>query len=259
MISMEVLVTKVMNFAQRLVDADRASLFLVDSKTKELYATIFDVGIKTEQEDGDDDVAVAENTEYGKPSTPKEIRFPLGTGIAGQVAMTGEILNITDAYADPRFNRNVDQITGYRTNTILCMPIFIRNTVIGVVQMVNKRSGQYNNICVATNFIKNYLVKIKKTSKHYFFDVFIIHHTISRPEIGVGLEAPKIFFFTVTVCTGRLVTPKRRSCQYSTIIMSTCIYYISCCRPYRKYFFGYRKLYLPKIVHFKLQRQFTGI
>lgn len=41
-------------------------------------------------------------------------RFPLGTGIAGQVALTGEILNIPDAYADPRFNREVDQITGYK-------------------------------------------------------------------------------------------------------------------------------------------------
>lgn len=138
MISMEVLVTKVMNFAQRLVDADRASLFLVDSKTKELYSTIFDMGIdKANDEEG----TSAENTDYGKPSAPKEIRFSLGTGIAGQVAMTGEILNIPDAYSDSRFNRNVDQITGYKTNTILCMPIFIRNTIIGVVQMVNKRSG----------------------------------------------------------------------------------------------------------------------
>lgn len=104
MVSMDMLVMKVMNFAQKLVDADRASLFLVDNKSKELYATIFDVGVSGSNGTGDcDDVKV---------DTSKEIRFPLGTGIAGQVAMTGEVLNIKDAYADSRFNRTVDQLTG---------------------------------------------------------------------------------------------------------------------------------------------------
>ncbi|KAB0792388.1 hypothetical protein PPYR_14347 [Photinus pyralis] len=138
MVSMDVLVIKIMNFAQRLVDADRASLFLVDAKNQELYATIFDVGVENT-----DETTVYEGEEFKKMHTSKEIRFPLGTGIAGEVAMSGEILNITDAYADARFNRTVDQLTGYRTNTILCMPIFIRGAVIGVVQMVNKHSGYF--------------------------------------------------------------------------------------------------------------------
>lgn len=73
-------------------------------------------------------------------------RFPLGTGIAGQVANTGEILNITDAYCDPRFNRTIDQLTGYRTKSILCMPIYIRGNIIGVVQMVNKHSGDFTKV-----------------------------------------------------------------------------------------------------------------
>lgn len=104
MVSMDMLIIKIINFAQRLVDADRASLFLVDNKSKELYATIFDVGIENQES--------CDETEQIKINTTKEIRFPLGTGIAGQVAMTGEILNIVDAYSDPRFNRTVDQITG---------------------------------------------------------------------------------------------------------------------------------------------------
>ncbi|XP_055858465.1 probable 3',5'-cyclic phosphodiesterase pde-5 isoform X2 [Episyrphus balteatus] len=133
MVSMDMLVTKIMNFAQRLVDADRASLFLVDSKSKELYATIFDVG-------NDKGKANGQSTEDHNKK-PDEIRFPIGTGIAGIVALTGEILNIQDVYSDPRFNRSVDQKTGYKTETILCMPIFIRGAVIGVVQMVNKHSG----------------------------------------------------------------------------------------------------------------------
>lgn len=53
------------------------------------------------------------------------------------------MLNISDAYSDPRFNRGVDQRTGYHTQSILCMPIFIEGHVIGVVQMVNKRHGAF--------------------------------------------------------------------------------------------------------------------
>lgn len=49
MVSMDTLIMKIMNFAQRLVDADRASLFLVDSRNKELYARIFDIGITSEE------------------------------------------------------------------------------------------------------------------------------------------------------------------------------------------------------------------
>lgn len=111
MVSMDVLVMKIMNFAQRLVDADRASLFLVDARSKELYATIFDIGVEgTESADGI--YTNFNESDEIKVQTSKEIRFPVGTGIAGQVAMTGEVLNIRDAYADSRFNRTVDQLTG---------------------------------------------------------------------------------------------------------------------------------------------------
>ncbi|XP_050714552.1 probable 3',5'-cyclic phosphodiesterase pde-5 isoform X3 [Eriocheir sinensis] len=132
MVSMDTLIMKVMNFAQKLVNADRASLFLVDSKNKQLYARIFDMG--------------SEFTEDNPPQSQsfKEIRFAIGKGIAGIVAQNGEVLNIPDAYADPRFNRTVDQLTGYVTKSILCMPIFIRGNVIGVMQMVNKASGVFN-------------------------------------------------------------------------------------------------------------------
>lgn len=74
---MDTLIGKVMTFAQKLVDADRTSLFLIDHKAGELYARIFDMG------DG----------EEAGPRTlaAQEIRFPIGTGIAGHVAVTGEV------------------------------------------------------------------------------------------------------------------------------------------------------------------------
>ncbi|CAB3377218.1 Hypothetical predicted protein [Cloeon dipterum] len=185
MVSMDALVVKVMTYAQRLVDADRASLFLVDSRNKELYARIFDMG--TDE---------SKDSEENSSTRGKEIRFPLGTGIAGQVALTGEVLNITDAYSDPRFNRTVDQLTGYHTKTILCMPIFIRGIIIGVVQMVNKRSGLFTKedeeafetfavYCgLALHHAKLY-EKIQRSEQKYrvALDVLSYHNTCSEEEV----------------------------------------------------------------------------
>uniref|UniRef100_A0A7E4W7Z7 Phosphodiesterase n=1 Tax=Panagrellus redivivus TaxID=6233 RepID=A0A7E4W7Z7_PANRE len=125
----QLLITKVLSFAQKLVDADRASLFFLDMRTNELYSRIFD-----NQGDDDPKVAIVEDG-------IKEIRFPTSRGIAGYVARTGEGVNIANAYEDARFNPEVDSQTGYHTTSVLCMPIFIRKTVMGVMQMVNKRNG----------------------------------------------------------------------------------------------------------------------
>ncbi|KAJ9591948.1 hypothetical protein L9F63_001550, partial [Diploptera punctata] len=62
-------------------------------------------------------------------------------GIAGLVARTGKMVNIKDAYKDPRFNKEVDLQTGFITRSILCMPIMGRNGVLGVVQLVNKQNA----------------------------------------------------------------------------------------------------------------------
>ncbi|CAD5205461.1 unnamed protein product [Bursaphelenchus okinawaensis] len=130
--TMDSVILKIMHFAQRLVEADRASLFLVDSKKRELYAQMFDIGVDKPEQSDDQSQRV-------------EIKFPIDKGIAGYVAMKGQGLNIMDAYRDHRFNPEVDQRTGYKTNTILCMPIFMRGHVIGVVQMVNKVNGTFTS------------------------------------------------------------------------------------------------------------------
>ncbi|XP_071037652.1 probable 3',5'-cyclic phosphodiesterase pde-5 isoform X2 [Parasteatoda tepidariorum] len=136
MVSMDTVILKIMMFARKLVSADRASLFLVDGKSHELYARIFDV---SSSQNDFDEVSTMPDIDLN----PEEIRFPIGKGIAGYVAMTGESLNISDAYNDKRFNRSVDQRTGYNTKNLLCMPIFTRGNVIGVVQMVNKSDGAF--------------------------------------------------------------------------------------------------------------------
>ena len=72
-----------------------------------------------------------------------DIRIPLGSGIAGAVAQSGESLRIDDAYSDPRFNREVDRQTGYTTRSILCLPVKNQaGEVFAVAQLLNRRDGQ---------------------------------------------------------------------------------------------------------------------
>src|SRR5437868_14450807 len=70
----------------------------------------------------------------------REIRFPMGKGIAGSVAETNVPITIAEAYADSRFNPEVDKETGYRTKSILCVPMrSVEGEVVGVLQALNKR------------------------------------------------------------------------------------------------------------------------
>ena len=59
------------------------------------------------------------------------------------VCLPFQIVNIVDAYDDPRFNPDIDKKTGYKTKSILCMPIVSKNGVLGVVQMVNRLKGDH--------------------------------------------------------------------------------------------------------------------
>jgi len=101
-----------------VMEAERSSLFLYDETTNELWSKI------------------AQGLEI------QEIRVPLGSGIAGQVAQTRTWLNIPDAYADERFNPSFDKLTGFRTKSILCVPMISnRDNLMGVIQVLNKVDG----------------------------------------------------------------------------------------------------------------------
>lgn len=116
------IVGHVMLGARRLLHADRASLFLVDKEQGELYSEVAD------------------------STAGQQIRFPIGTGIAGTVAATGEAENIHDAYHDTRFNRDVDLKLGYRTKSILCEPIVLRGEVLAIAQLINKLDTSEDDI-----------------------------------------------------------------------------------------------------------------
>ena len=99
-----------------LVRADRASLFLVDEQRAELVTRI--------------------------AQGAGEIRLPLGRGIAGTVAASGDSINIPSAYDDARFDPENDRRSGYRTNSILCMPLIDhKDVVVGVIQVLNRIGG----------------------------------------------------------------------------------------------------------------------
>jgi putative ABC transport system ATP-binding protein len=104
-----------------ILDAERASLFLVDRDREELWLTV--------AREADETVA--------------ELRVPMATGIAGHAARTGETVRIDDAYGDPRFNPDMDRRTGFRTRSILCVPLRdAQGEVFAVSQLLNRRDGK---------------------------------------------------------------------------------------------------------------------
>ncbi len=87
---------------------------------------------------------VLENSMMGPEfSSLPPIRLKLGQGVAGWVAYSGELLNVPDPYSDPRFFSGVDSDSGFTTRSILCVPLIVDGQVIGVMEAVNKDSGNF--------------------------------------------------------------------------------------------------------------------
>ncbi len=111
---------RVMNEAKELMNADRSTLWLIDRERHDLWTKI-----------------------YQANGTAKEMRVPMGQGFVGIVAASGKKLNIPfDLYEHPDSGtaQKMDQSNGYRTCSLLCMPIFNSDQeLIGVTQLVNKK------------------------------------------------------------------------------------------------------------------------
>ena len=102
--------------------SERGSIFIVDQKTGHLYSLYA----------------------YGLEET--DIALNLKLGIAGLVAVSGQVLNIKDAANDDRFDSSIDEKTGYKTRTILGLPVIDhRGEIIGVIEVINKHNGVFNN------------------------------------------------------------------------------------------------------------------
>ncbi len=117
----DLLLHRIIELAADALNSERATLFIVDKKRKELWSR---TGIGIEKQD---------------------IRFPMDRGIAGEVVLSGEAQIIDDPYQHPKFNKDVDIKTGFKTRNILCLPMKNLNAeVIGVFQILNKKEGGFS-------------------------------------------------------------------------------------------------------------------
>jgi putative ABC transport system ATP-binding protein len=104
----------------QVLDAERVSLFLADDTRGELWSKVAQSGSET----------------------PVEIRIPATTGIVGHVYRSGTLLNVPDAYESPLFNRDVDRETGFRTHSVLSLPLVdLQHRPFAVLMLLNKRRG----------------------------------------------------------------------------------------------------------------------
>lgn len=116
------LLTTVLNLSSRVVDAESASLLLLDEKTQELY---FDVAL-------------------GLGEAASSLRLKLGQGIAGTVAKERKAEIINDVRKDPRWSPVADKQSGFVTRSILAVPMIIKGRLIGVIEAINKKTGDFD-------------------------------------------------------------------------------------------------------------------
>jgi diguanylate cyclase (GGDEF)-like protein len=114
--NMEQILIIVLKRLSELIKAKNWSLFLLDPETQELY---FEVVVGLDK----------------KPLS--DIRIKLGEGIAGTVALSGEPIMVPDVQRDLRFSNRVDDLTGFITRSILCLPLKMQGSVIGVIEVIN--------------------------------------------------------------------------------------------------------------------------
>jgi len=119
--SLDEVLNALVEITTRELGAERGTLFLNDPATNELYSRV------------------------AQGDLSREIRILNNSGISGHVFQSGEGVIIHDAYSDERFNRSIDERTGFQTKSILCVPIHtIKGVCIGAAQVLNKKEGQFS-------------------------------------------------------------------------------------------------------------------
>ena len=117
-LDLQTMLERVIDEGRTVLRADRGTVFLYDSETDELFST----------------VATGTDT----------FRIPADRGIVGECARTRRVVNVPDCYADPRFNRDVDRKTGYKTRCLLTVPLVgYDDSLVGVLQVLNKSDGVF--------------------------------------------------------------------------------------------------------------------
>ena len=146
--------------ACRALDSDRASVFLYDAATNELF------------------------TRFVTELEIAEIRHGLDAGISGDVARHRRLANISDAGSDPRWDSSVDQRTGYHTKTILAAPLesVHDGSLLGVLEVINKRDGAF------TAFDEELLVAFAQHAAVALDRARVIHELKRRSHVEASLN-----------------------------------------------------------------------
>lgn len=120
-LDLDLVLERIMTTSREILRADACSLMLVDEETGELVFTVAQGPVAGQLKAG--------------------FRLPKESGIAGHVFLTGEPLLVEDAYNHPLFHSDFDRRTGYRTHSLLCVPLYARERVIGLTQVINHLDG----------------------------------------------------------------------------------------------------------------------
>ncbi|XP_064458491.1 dual 3',5'-cyclic-AMP and -GMP phosphodiesterase 11-like isoform X2 [Ornithodoros turicata] len=130
--TIEQVVYRIMMHMQSLLECERCQVLLVGHESKTAFQRVFDLEAKDVNKE---DIISC--------TSPYEGRFPINTGITGWVVATGQILNISNAYEDSRFDPKVDEGSAFKHKSILCIPIYnASRKVLGVAQLINKLNSE---------------------------------------------------------------------------------------------------------------------
>ncbi len=109
-----------MEWAEEFIDAEASTVYELDEENSELFIRI---------------------ARGEKKESVERIKFELGQGISGHVVQTGQPMVIQDVRKEKRFSPKFDRITGFRTRSMICVPLILRGKTIGALQVLNKKSG----------------------------------------------------------------------------------------------------------------------
>ncbi len=121
-LNLEELLYRILDSAKDMMHAEDASIMLLDPITRTLHFAAIDSAFREALQD---------------------VSLALGEGIAGWVALQGEVVIADDAYSDPRFSTKGDDASGHRTANMICLPLRTPERVIGTLQVINKQGGRY--------------------------------------------------------------------------------------------------------------------
>ncbi|MCK4771573.1 MAG: SpoIIE family protein phosphatase [Candidatus Latescibacteria bacterium] len=158
-LELDVVLDRILLTATENVRADRGTIYLVDEPNGEIWSKVLQ---------GEEKL---------------EIRLPLGQGLAGYVARTGEVIILDDAYSDPRFNSEVDKASGYKTESMITTPM--RNKegdIIGVFQLLNKTDGLFSQDDVA------FLDALSAHAAIALENAFLLKESLEKKELEKELD-----------------------------------------------------------------------